>query len=294
MHDGFAQADFPRRAQVIRVLLMELTRISSHLVAIATGGMELGALTGMTAGFREREEALHLMEFLTGLRMNMAFIRPGGVAQDLPADAIERINQFITVMESRLPEYDKLLSGQPIWKARMQGVGVLPLEGCMQLGITGPVLRSAGLPWDLRKVMPYCGYEDYEFEVPTSTDADCYARFLLRVAEMWESLKIMKQMRQAARGARPGDGRRPEDRLAGAALDRLGRDGQLAGVHPQDHGPVDGVADPPLQAGHRGFRRAGRAGLRRRSRTRAVNSVATWCPTAAPGRSGCTCVTPDS
>jgi NADH-quinone oxidoreductase subunit D len=183
----------PRRADVIRVLLMELTRISSHLVAIATGGMELGALTGMTAGFREREEALHLMEFLTGLRMNMAFIRPGGVAQDLPVDAIEHINQFIAVMESRLPEYDKLLSGQPIWKARMQGVGVLPLEGCMQLGITGPVLRSAGLPWDLRKVMPYCGYEDYEFEVPTSNDADCYARFLLRVAEMWESLKIMKQ-----------------------------------------------------------------------------------------------------
>ena len=186
--------EVPRRAQVIRVLLMELTRISSHLVALATGAMELGALTGMTAGFREREEALHLMEFLTGLRMNMAFVRPGGVAQELPAGSVERINQFISVMESRLPEYDKLLSGQPIWKARMQGIGVLPLEGCMQLGITGPVLRSAGLPWDLRKVMPYCGYEEYEFDVPTSTAADCYSRFLLRLAEMWESLKIMKQV----------------------------------------------------------------------------------------------------
>ncbi len=185
--------EVPRRAQVIRVLLMELTRISSHLVALATGGMELGALTAMTAGFREREEALHLMEFLTGLRMNMAFMRPGGVAQELPPNSAERIRQFIDIMRERLPQYDKLLTGQPIWKARMQGVGVLPLEGCMQLGITGPILRSAGLPWDLRKVTPYCGYEEYEFEVPTSNDADCYARFLLRVAEMHESLKIMEQ-----------------------------------------------------------------------------------------------------
>jgi NADH-quinone oxidoreductase subunit D len=185
--------EVPQRAQVIRVLLMELTRISSHLVAIATGGMELGALTGMTMGFREREEALHLMEFLTGLRMNMAFIRPGGVAQDLPAGSIERITEFIKVMDKRLPEYDRLLTGQPIWKGRTQGVGILPLQGCMQLGITGPVLRSAGLAWDLRKTMPYCGYETYDFEVPTLTGADCYDRYLLRVAEMHESLKIMRQ-----------------------------------------------------------------------------------------------------
>jgi len=187
------QIEVPRRAQVIRVILMELTRISSHLVALATGGLELGALTAMTSGFREREEALHLMERLTGLRMNMAFIRPGGVAQELPADSIEHISAFIKVMESRLPDYDKLLTGQPVWKMRTKGVGILPLEACMQLGITGPVLRSAGLGWDLRKTMPYSGYEEYDFEVPTSTDADCYARYLLRVAEMHESLKIMKQ-----------------------------------------------------------------------------------------------------
>ena len=186
-------AEVPPRAQVIRVLLMELTRISSHLVAIATGGMELGALTGMTMGFREREEALHLMEFLTGLRMNMAFIRPGGVAQDVPEGAIERINSFIAVMDKRLPEYDRLLTGQPIWKGRLRGIGVLPLQGCMQLGITGPVLRSAGLAWDLRKTMPYCGYETYDFEVPTTNNADCYDRYLLRVAEMHESLKLMRQ-----------------------------------------------------------------------------------------------------
>ena len=183
----------PRRAQVLRVLVMELTRITSHLVAIATGGMELGALTGMTAGFREREEGLHLMEFLTGLRMNMAYVRPGGVAQDLPDNGLDRILEFIKVMDSRLPEYDKLLSGQPIWKARTKGVGILPLEACMQLGVTGPVLRSAGLGWDLRKTMPYCGYEEYEFDVPTLTGADCYDRYLLRLAEIHESLKIMRQ-----------------------------------------------------------------------------------------------------
>jgi NADH-quinone oxidoreductase subunit D len=183
----------PRRAQVIRVLLMELNRVSSHLVALATGGMELGALTAMTAGFREREEVLHLLEFLTGLRMNHAFIRPGGVAQDLPEDYDTKIRDFLKVMDSRLPDYDKLLTGQPIWKQRLHKVGYLPLDGCLQLGVTGPILRCAGLEWDLRKVEPYCGYEEYEFEVPTSTDADCYARYLLRVEEIHQSLKVVAQ-----------------------------------------------------------------------------------------------------
>jgi NADH-quinone oxidoreductase subunit D len=183
----------PRRAQVIRVLLMELNRVGSHLVAIATGGMELGALTGMTSGFREREEVLHLLEFLTGLRMNHAFIRPGGLAQDLPEGAEDKIRTFLKVMDSRLPDYDKLLTGQPIWKNRLHNVAYLPLDGCLQLGVTGPILRSAGLEWDLRKVEPYCGYEEYDFEVPTSTDADAYARYLLRVEEMHQSLKIVAQ-----------------------------------------------------------------------------------------------------
>ncbi|GAA4001165.1 NADH-quinone oxidoreductase subunit D [Allokutzneria multivorans] len=183
----------PRRAQVIRVLLMELNRISSHLVCLATGGMELGALTGMTAGFREREEVLHLLEFLTGLRMNHAFIRPGGLSQDLPEGYEQKIRDFIKVMDSRLPQYDKLLTGQPIWKNRLSGVGYLPLDGCLQLGLTGPILRSAGLPWDLRKVEPYCGYEEYDFEVPVETAGDCFARYKVRLAEIHESLKIVEQ-----------------------------------------------------------------------------------------------------
>jgi NADH-quinone oxidoreductase subunit D len=162
-------------------------------VAIGTGGMELGALTGMTASFREREEALHLLEFLTGLRMNHAYIRPGGLVQDFPDGFAEKVRDFVKIMKKRLPDYDKLLTGQPIWKQRLQGVGYLPVDGCLALGVTGPILRSAGLAWDLRKHEPYLGYETYDFEVPTATEGDCYARYLLRVAEMHESLKIIEQ-----------------------------------------------------------------------------------------------------
>ncbi|MEJ2854696.1 MULTISPECIES: NADH-quinone oxidoreductase subunit D [unclassified Saccharothrix] len=212
----------PARAQTIRVMLMELNRISSHLVALATGGMELGALTGMTAGFREREEVLHLLEFLTGLRMNHAYIRPGGLAQDIPVDAPQRIREFIKVMDSRLPDYDKLLTGQPIWRNRLAGIGYLPVDACLALGITGPILRSAGLPWDLRKVQPYCGYENYEFEVPTSNDADSFARYRLRLAEIHESLKIVKQ---AVDRLEPGPVMVDDAKVAWPAQLTIGADG---------------------------------------------------------------------
>jgi NADH-quinone oxidoreductase subunit D len=212
----------PRRAQVIRVLLMELNRIGSHLVALATGGMELGALTAMTVGFREREEVLHLLEFLTGLRMNHAFVRPGGLAQDLPEGAEEKIQDFIKVMDKRLPDYDRLLTGQPIWQKRLKGIGYLPLDGCLALGVTGPILRSAGLPWDLRKVEPYCGYEEYDFEVPTATEADCFARFLLRLEEIHISLKLVKQ---AVAKLEPGPVMVDNAKIAWPARLALGADG---------------------------------------------------------------------
>ncbi len=212
----------PRRAQVARVLLMELTRIGSHLVCLATGGMELGALTGMTAGFREREEVLHLMEFLTGLRMNNAFVRPGGLAQDFPDGWEERVADFVKIMKKRLPDYDKLLTGQPIWRQRLEGVGYLPVDGCLALGATGPILRSAGLPWDLRKVEPYCGYEEYDFEVPVATEADCYARYRLRVAEIHESLKIIEQ---AAKKMEPGPVMVSDRKVAWPAQLSIGSDG---------------------------------------------------------------------
>ncbi|MBA2560601.1 MAG: NADH-quinone oxidoreductase subunit D, partial [Propionibacteriales bacterium] len=144
------EGDVPEKAQVMRVLLMELNRVSSHLVAIATGGLEIGALTVMTIGFRERELVLDLFELITGLRMNHAFIRPGGVAQDLPPGALEKIQEFLGVMKKRLPEYAALCNENPIFKGRLVDVGYLDLAGCLALGITGPVLRSTGLDWDVR------------------------------------------------------------------------------------------------------------------------------------------------
>ena len=183
----------PERATVIRVMMMELNRISSHLVWLGTTGLELGALSMMIYGFREREAILDIFEMISGARMNMAYVRPGGVSQDVPPEAIKKIKEFVGFMPKRLKEYEALLSGQPIWKARTEGVAVLDVTGCMALGVTGPVLRSAGLSWDLRKTRPYCGYETYDFDVPTRTEGDVYARYQVRLAEMRESIKIIQQ-----------------------------------------------------------------------------------------------------
>jgi len=189
---GITEA-IPERVNVIRVLMMELNRVSSHLVALATGGMELGAVTAMMFGFRERELVLTLFESITGLRMNHNYIRPGGLSQDLPPEAVGEIAEFLPLMRRRLRDMEDLLSENDIWKARTQGVGYLDLTGCMALGITGPVLRSTGLPYDVRRSDPYCGYENYEFDVITDDGCDAYGRYVIRVKEMKESLKIVEQ-----------------------------------------------------------------------------------------------------
>lgn len=212
----------PVRASVIRVLLMELNRISSHLVALATGGMELGAMTPMFFGFRERELILSLFEAVTGLRMNHAYIRPGGLAADLPEDGPDRVAELLEILPGRLHELESLLTESYIWKARTQGVGYLDLTGCMALGITGPVLRSTGLPHDLRKAQPYCGYETYDFDVVTADTADCYGRYLIRVGEMHESLKIVGQCLQRLE---PGPVMIEDRKLAWPAELELGPDG---------------------------------------------------------------------
>lgn len=217
--------EVPQRAEHLRVLLWELNRIGSHLVALATGGMELGALTGMTSGFREREEVLHLLEFLTGLRMNHAFIRPGGLAQDMPEGWQDKVRDFVAVMNSRLPDYDRLLTGQPIWRQRLEGVGYLPVDGCLALGASGPILRSAGLAWDLRKHMPYSVYDQYDFEVPTATEADCFARYRMRVAEIHESLKIMEQAVTKLDELGPGRVMVDDPKVAWPAQLSIGSDG---------------------------------------------------------------------
>jgi len=183
----------PERASVIRVMMMELNRISSHLVALATGGMELGAITAMIFGFRERETVLDIFELVTGLRMNHAYVRPGGVAQDLPEGALPIISDSVKKLRHDLQDTVKLLVGNSIWLARTDGIGYLDVAGCTQLGITGPIMRATGLPLDLRKVQPYCGYETYDFDVVTATSADVYGRFLIRIHEMEQSLRIVEQ-----------------------------------------------------------------------------------------------------
>ncbi|GIF42012.1 NADH-quinone oxidoreductase subunit D [Actinoplanes xinjiangensis] len=210
------------RTNTIRVMFMELQRIASHLVWLATTGMELGAISMMLYGFREREYILDIFEETSGLRMNNGYIRPGGLAQDVPDSAIRKIRDFLKYLPKKLKEYEDMLSGQIIWQQRTQGVAVLDVTGCLALGITGPVLRSAGLPWDLRKTMPYCGYESYEFDVPTATTADVWGRYLVRMAEIRESLKIVEQ---ALDRLRPGPIWIEDKKIAWPAQLALGLDG---------------------------------------------------------------------
>ena len=214
--------DIPERASIVRVMLMELNRISSHLVALATGGMELGAMTVMFFGFRERDLILSVFEAITGLRMNNAFIRPGGLATDLPEDGEASVAELLTILPGRLTELEDLMTENYIFKARTQGVGYLDLTGCMALGMTGPVLRSTGLPHDLRKTQPYCGYETYDFDVITDTAADCYGRYLIRIGEMRESLKIVSQCLERLK---PGPVMISDKKLAWPADLTLGPDG---------------------------------------------------------------------
>jgi NADH-quinone oxidoreductase subunit D len=227
----------PERADVIRVMLMELNRVSSHLVALATGGMELGAITPMLFGFRERELILDVFEAITGLRMNHAYIRPGGLVRDLPPGTDRKVRELLAIMPKRLRDIELLLSDNAIWKARTVGIGYLDLTGCMALGITGPVLRATGLPHDLRRSAPYCGYEDYEFDVITDTGSDCYGRYRIRVDEMAESLKIVEQCLDRLR---PGPVMVADEKIAWPADLALGSDG--LGNSPEHIGKIMGTS----------------------------------------------------
>ena len=183
----------PERASAIRVMMMELNRISSHMVALGTGALELGAMSPMFFAFREREKVLSAFERISGLRMNMAYIRPGGVAQDIPQGTVSYIRDLVKDLRKNFKDNADLLIGNTIWMRRTEGIGYLDLAGCTTLGITGPVLRSTGLPWDLRKVQPYCGYENYDFDVITADTCDVYGRFLIRMNELEQSLRIIEQ-----------------------------------------------------------------------------------------------------
>jgi NADH-quinone oxidoreductase subunit D len=229
--------EIPPRANVLRVLMMELNRISSHLMAIGTFGMELGATTVFLYGLREREKVLDLFELISGLRMNHAYVRPGGVSQDLPPGALERLRDFLKVMPPLLGELRALLDANPLYLGRTRNVAHLDLAGCMALGVTGPVLRGTGLPWDLRKSQPYCGYESYEFGVPTQSTCDAYGRYLVRMDEIDESLKIVEQCVDRLAAKRPRD-----DRVM-IADRKIGWPAQLA------VGP-DGLGNSPAHIAH--------------------------------------------
>jgi NADH-quinone oxidoreductase subunit D len=185
--------EVPPRATWIRMLMCELNRISSHLLFLATNGMDLGAVGMMLYGWREREEVLRFFEKVTGLRMNHNYIRPGGVAADLPPGWQDDIGRLLGVLPGRLAEFDTLMTGQPIWRDRTQGVGSLTTEEAIALSATGPVLRSTGCAWDLRRAMPYLAYDEVDFDIVVGTYGDTFDRYAIRLNEVRESMRIVEQ-----------------------------------------------------------------------------------------------------
>ena len=186
--------EIPPRATWIRMLMCELNRMSSQVLWLATNGMDLGAVSMMIYGFRERELILAFFEKVTGLRMNHNYIRPGGVAVDLPEGWRDDVLNILETFPERLDEYDTLLTGQPIWQERTQGVGVITTEECLALGVTGPILRSTGLPWDLRRDQPYLYYDQVDFDVIVGSYGDTFDRYAIRLNEVRESIKIVHQI----------------------------------------------------------------------------------------------------
>jgi NADH-quinone oxidoreductase subunit D len=185
--------EIPEKAQWLRVLLVELSRINSHLIWLGTHAMDIGALTVFLYTFREREEILRLFEAVAGQRMMTSYIRVGGLAMEPPLDFLDRVQAFIRSFPEKVDEYANLLTGNPIFKGRLKGVGYLSAADAIALGVTGPPMRASGVDFDLRRDMPYCGYEKFKFEVPVSTDGDCWARYEVRLVEMRESAKIVQQ-----------------------------------------------------------------------------------------------------
>ena len=194
--------EVPKRAQYIRVLLTEMTRLNSHLVWLGTHAMDLGATSVMLYCFREREEILKIFEMVSGQRMMTSYFRIGGLALEPPPGWLERVRHFLDMFPSRIEEYEKLLTHNRIWLMRTVGIGILEAKDAIGLGVSGPTLRAAGVAYDVRKFFPYSAYEEFTFDVPTRTESDSYARYLVRVAEMRESLKIIRQ----AMGKIPPDG----------------------------------------------------------------------------------------
>jgi NADH-quinone oxidoreductase subunit D len=187
------EGQIPERANVLRVCLCELQRIAGHLLWLASHALDIGAMTVLFYAFRERETVHDILEQATGARLTPSYIRPGGLAQDVPDVLFEKARAFVKEFPGRVDEYERLLTNNKIWRGRTEGIGILTKEQCVQYSLTGPVLRAAGVKWDLRKVQPYSGYETYDFEVPTGTIGDVFERYLVRLAEMRQSIRIVDQ-----------------------------------------------------------------------------------------------------
>jgi NADH-quinone oxidoreductase subunit D len=185
--------DVPVRAQALRVILVELQRIASHLVWLGSVGLDLAAMSMFLYCFREREQILDIFELVSGQRMMTTYIRPGGVWRDVPVEFEKAVREFLKIFPKRVDEYEKLLTKNPLFIDRMVGLGLLDSAIALSYGVTGPTLRASGVDWDLRKARPYSGYEQYDFNVPVLTEGDTYARYLVRIQELRESLKIVEQ-----------------------------------------------------------------------------------------------------
>jgi NADH-quinone oxidoreductase subunit D len=187
------EVEAPKRAQYLRVIHMELNRIMSHLVWLGTSALDLGAISMFWYGFRERETILDLFEMSSGQRMHTRYFQVGGVIEDIPPGFVERVRDFCRIMPERVDSYMDLLAKNEIVLQRLRNVAALPVDELLALGVTGPLLRAAGHPWDMRKATPYCSYEDFDFKVPIGTRGDNYDRFFVRMLEMKESVRIIEQ-----------------------------------------------------------------------------------------------------
>ena len=191
--EKLVELDVPPRAQAIRVILTELSRIQSHLVWMGTSALDLAAMSVFLYAMREREMILDIFEMVAGQRMMTTYIRPGGLWRDVPAGFDEAVRHVLAVMPGRIKEYESLLTKNPLFIDRTRGIGVISAQDCLSMGISGPILRAAGTAYDLRRARPYSGYEAYEFDIPTQAEGDIYARYQVRVAEMYQSLRIIQQ-----------------------------------------------------------------------------------------------------
>jgi len=191
--EKLVELDVPERAQIMRVICLELTRINSHLVWLGTHALDLGAMSVFLCAFREREMILNMFEMISGQRLMTSYLRPGGVWRDFPPDFLPALEAFLDLFPAKVDEYERLLTKNPLWIDRTQGIGVIEPETALAWGVSGPSLRGSGVNWDVRKAMPYSSYEQFEFDVPLGEHGDVYDRYMVRVRELRESVKIIRQ-----------------------------------------------------------------------------------------------------